>query len=130
VSIRGRLVRLSDDHPSPTKEDAVKYMLLIYGNYTRDEVAALNDDERNDLYSKWGAVRQTPGLETGGELAPPAEAKTVRATLTTDGPFPETKEALGGFFFFEADDIDAAVEVAGGIPLPPHGAVEVRPLVG
>ena len=107
----------------------MKYMLLIYGNYTRDEVAAMNDDERKDLYSKWGAVRQTPGLEAGGELAAPAEAKTVRASLTTDGPFPETKEALGGFFFLEAGDVDAAVELASRIPLPPHGAVEVRPLV-
>jgi hypothetical protein len=108
----------------------VKYMLLIYGNYTRDEVAAMSDDDRQDLYSKWGAIRQTAGLETGGELAPPAEAKTVRATMTTDGPFPETKEALGGFFFLEADDVEAAVELASRIPLPSHGAVEVRPLVG
>jgi hypothetical protein len=106
----------------------MKFMLLIYGNYTRDEVAAMSDDERNELYSKWGAIRQTPGLTTGGELAAPTEAKTVRGTLTTDGPFPETKEALGGFFFLEADDIGAALELAERIPLPAHGAVEVRPL--
>jgi hypothetical protein len=106
----------------------MKYMLLIHGNYTRDEVAALSDDERKELYSKWGPIRQTPGLTPGEELAPPAEAKTVRHTLTTDGPFPETKEALGGFFFLEADDIEAAVELASRIPLPPHGGVEVRPL--
>jgi hypothetical protein len=106
----------------------VKFMLLIYGNYTRDEVAALGEDEQKELYAAWGAIRQTPGLTTGGELSAPAEAKTVRGTLTTDGPFPETKEALGGFFFLEADQIDAAVELAQRIPLPPHGAVEVRPL--
>jgi hypothetical protein len=106
----------------------MKFMLLIYGNYTRDEVAALGQDEQKELYAAWGAVRQTPGLTTGGELAAPAEAKTVRGTLTTDGPFAETKEALGGFFFFEADDIAGAVELAGRIPLPAHGAVEVRPL--
>jgi hypothetical protein len=108
----------------------MRYMLLIYGNYTRDEVAALSDDERQDLYSKWGALREAPGLEPGAELAAPAEARTVRGTITTDGPFPETKEALGGFFFLEADDIDAALELASGIPLPPHGAVEVRPISG
>src|SRR3954471_21578577 len=107
----------------------MKFMLLIYGNYTRDEVAALGEDEQKELYTAWGAGGQTPGVTTGGERPAPAEAKTVRGTLTTDGPFPETKEALGGFFFLEADDIDAAVELAGRIPLPPHGAVEVRPLV-
>jgi hypothetical protein len=106
----------------------MKFMLLIYGNYTRDEVAALGQDEQKELYAAWGAIRRAPGLTTGGELAAPTEAKTVRGTLTTDGPFPETKEALGGFFFLEADDIDAAAELAGRIPLPPHGAVEVRPL--
>jgi hypothetical protein len=106
----------------------VNFMLLIYGNYTRDEVAALGADEQKELYAAWGAIRQTPGLTTGGELAAPVEAKTVRGTLTTDGPFPETKEALGGFFFLEADDIDAAAEVAARIPVPPHGAVEIRPL--
>ena len=106
----------------------MKFMLLIYGNYTRDEVAALDEDEQKELYAAWGAIRQTPGLTIGGELAAPDQAKTVRGTLTTDGPFPETKEALGGFFFLEADEIGAAVELAERIPLPPHGAVEVRPL--
>jgi hypothetical protein len=107
----------------------MKFMLLIHGNYTREEVAALGEDEQKELYSAWGAIRQTPGLTPGGELAAPGEAKTVRQALTTDGPFPETKEALGGFFFLEADDIDAAAEVAARIPVPPHGGVEVRPLV-
>jgi hypothetical protein len=106
----------------------VKFMLLIYGNYSRDEVAAMSDEERGELYSRWGSIRQTPGLTTGGELAAPSDAKTVRGTLATDGPFAETKEALGGFFFLEADDIDSAVELAQRIPLPAHGAVEVRPL--
>jgi hypothetical protein len=106
----------------------MKFMLLIYGNHTRDEVAAMSDDERKELYSSWGAINQTAGLTPGNELAAPSEAKTVRGTLTTDGPFAETKEALGGFFFLDADDIDAALEVAERIPLPPHGGVEVRPL--
>src|SRR3954467_1658318 len=106
----------------------MNFMLLIYGNYTRDEVAALGADEQKELYTAWGAIRQTPGLTTGGELAAPAEAKTVRGSLTTDGPFPGTKEARGGFFFLEADDIDAAAELAQRIPLPSHGAVEVRPV--
>ena len=71
----------------------MKYMLQIYGNLTRDQVAAMSDDERNALYQAWGAVNQTPGITPGMELADPATATTVRVqdgnTLTTDGPFVE-----------------------------------------
>ena len=64
----------------------------------------------------------------------PETATTVRVqdgrTLTTDGPFVETKEALGGYFFFEADDLDAAIELASRIPAASMGgAIEVRPIV-
>jgi len=70
----------------------------------------------------------------GAQLQPPATATTVRVedgnTLITDGPFVETKEALGGYFLFEADDLDAAIELASRIPAARMGgAVEVRPLV-
>ena len=67
-------------------------------------------------------------------MAPPEMATTVRVqngnTLTTDGPFVEIKEAIGGYLFFEADDLDAAIELAAGIPAARlGGAIEVRPLV-
>jgi hypothetical protein len=67
-------------------------------------------------------------------MEPPEAATTVRVedgkTLTTDGPFVETKEALGGYLFFEADDLDAAVELASRIPAARlGGGIEVRPLV-
>ena len=70
----------------------------------------------------------------GAQLQPPATATTVRVqdgrTLTTDGPFAETKEALGGYYLLEADDLDAAIELAARIPAARlGGAVEVRPLV-
>ena len=112
----------------------MKYMVQIYGNVTREQVAAMSEDERNELYAAWGAVRSTPGLTPGPELDDPANAKTVRVkdgkTLTTDGPFVETKEALGGFFFLEADDLDAAIELAARIPTASRGgAIEVRPIV-
>ena len=112
----------------------MKYMLQIYGNLTRDQVAAMSDDERNALYQAWGAVNQTPGITPGMELADPATATTVRVqdgnTLTTDGPFVEVKEALGGFLLFEADDLDAAIELAARIPAARlGGAIEVRPIV-
>jgi len=112
----------------------MKYMLQIYGNLTREQVAALPDDERNALYQAWGAVNQTPGITPGMELADPATATTVRVhdgkTLTTDGPFVEVKEALGGFLLFEADDLDAAIELAARIPTARMGgAIEIRPVV-
>jgi hypothetical protein len=112
----------------------VKYMVQIYGNVTREEVAAMGDDERKQLYAAWGAVNSTPGLTPGPELDNPANATTVRVkdgqTLTTDGPFVETKEALGGFFLLEADDIDAAIELAARIPTASMGgAIEIRPIV-
>ncbi|MHB8469123.1 MAG: YciI family protein [Gaiellaceae bacterium] len=67
-------------------------------------------------------------------LGRPETATTVRIadgkTVTTDGPFAETKEALGGYFFFETDDLDAAIELAAAVPaLRWGGAVEVRPIV-
>ena len=67
-------------------------------------------------------------------MQPPETATTVQVkdgrTLTTDGPFVEIKEALGGYLFFEADDLDAAIALAARIPAARHGgAVEVRPIV-
>jgi hypothetical protein len=112
----------------------MKYMLQIYGNITRDQFAAMSEDEQKTLYADWGAVSQHPGVTPGSELDDPATATTVRVedgkTLTTDGPFPETKEALGGWFILEADDLDAAIELASRVPTARMGgAIEVRPVV-
>ena len=79
-------------------------------------------------------VNQNPGVTPGLWLQPPDAATTVRAedgkTLTTDGPFVSVKEALGGYLVFEADDLDAAIELASRIPAASMGgAVEVRPVV-
>ena len=81
-----------------------------------------------------GASSPRPGVSDGNQLQPTETATTVRVqdgkTLTTDGPFAETKEALGGYCFFEADDLDAAIELAARVPAARMGgAVEVRPLV-
>jgi len=80
------------------------------------------------------AISDEPTTVGGAQLQPGATATTVRvengSTLTTDGPFAETKDVLGGFFLVEADDIDAALDVAARIPAARlGGAVEVRPLV-
>ena len=70
----------------------------------------------------------------GDQLAPPRRARTVRVRdgcrLVTDGPFSETKEAIGGFDLIEADTLEEAVEIAAGHPVAELGAIEVRPLWG
>ena len=112
----------------------MKYMLLInLGERARD-FQNLPEEERKQVGAGWGAINNTPGLTPGVRLAPPDAATTVRVedgeTLTTDGPFVEIKEALGGYLFFEAEDLDAAIELAARIPAASMGgAIEVRPLV-
>ena len=117
----------------------MKYMLLIHQGTTptpNDPEAwnALSEEERNQVFADYGAINQTPGVTPGQGLQAPETATTVRVedgrTLTTDGPFVAVKEALGGYLFFEADDLDAAIELAARIPAARlGGAVEVRPVV-
>jgi hypothetical protein len=117
----------------------MKYMLLIHQGdaptpRSPEDWERLSEDERNAVYAAYGEINQTPGVSPGQELAPAETATTVRVqdgrTLTTDGPFVAVKEALGGYFFFEADDLDAAIELAARVPAAGMGgAVEVRPIV-
>jgi hypothetical protein len=137
MSILALAVRLIRDHP--TKEDAMKYMLLIHQGDTptpRDPEAwgRLSEDEQKAVYADYMAINQTEGVSPGVQLDEPETATTVRVkdgqTLTTDGPFVEIKEAIGGFMFLEADDLDAAIELAARIPAARlGGAIEVRPVV-
>jgi len=109
----------------------VKYALLIYG--AEADWTDLSDEDRNTMYAEYAAVSETPGIVAGSELASIDTATTVRVqngeTLTTDGPFAETKEVLGGFYLFEAANLDDAIAVAARIPAARHGSVEVRPVV-
>jgi hypothetical protein len=110
----------------------MKYMMLINLGPKARDFASLSDDERSALQTGFQALNQTPGVTPGIGLAPPETATTVRVqdgkTLTTDGPYVETKEALDGFFTFEADDLDAAIEVASKVPAASvGGAIEIRP---
>jgi hypothetical protein len=116
----------------------MKYMLLIHQGTTptppSEEWDNLSDDEKGAVYAAYGEINKTPGVTSGLQLAPPETATTVRVadgrTLTTDGPFVEIKEAIGGYLLFEADDLDAAIELASRIPAARMGgAIEVRPIV-
>jgi hypothetical protein len=117
----------------------MKYMLLIHQGTTPtpnspEDWARLSEDEQKAVFSDYQAINETPGVSPGVRMDSPETATTVRVadgkTLTTDGPFVETKEALGGYLFFEADDLDAAIELAARIPAARlGGAIEVRPLV-
>jgi len=137
VSISRRPVRLIRDHPA--KEEAMKYMLLIHQGDAPtprdpDAWARLPQDEQQAVFRDYQAINQTAGVTPGLQLSDPGTATTVRVqdgkTLTTDGPFVELKEAIGGYLLFEADDLDAAIELAARIPAARlGGAIEVRPIV-
>jgi hypothetical protein len=112
----------------------MKYMLQIYTSGVMAEFEGLSEDEQKAIYGEYLAISQAPGVTGGAQLQPATTATTVRVqdgrTLTTDGPFAETKEALGGYYLFEANDLDAAIELAARIPAARMGgAVEVRPVV-
>jgi hypothetical protein len=116
----------------------MKYMLLIHQGSTplpgTDEWESLSEDEQKAVYADYQAINETPGVTPGQGLQPPETATTVRVqdgkTLTIDGPFVDTKEALGGYLFFEADNLDAAIELAARIPAARlGGAIEVRPIM-
>jgi hypothetical protein len=117
----------------------MKYMLLIHQGSAptpRDPEAwaALSEDEQKAVFADYKAVGETPGVTPGVEMQNPENATTVRVeegkTLTTDGPFVTVKEAIGGYLFYEADHLDAAIELAARIPAARMGgSVEIRPLV-
>jgi hypothetical protein len=121
------------------EEEAMKYMLLIHQGSTplpgSEEWERLSEDDQKAVFADYKSINETPGVTPSGvRMQPPETATTVRVedgkTLITDGPFVAAKEALGGYLFFEADDLDAAIELASRIPAARMGgAIEVRPLV-
>jgi hypothetical protein len=113
-----------------------KYAALLY----RDEAIELEptSPERQTIFQEWGKFNKQiaeAGIMTNGTgLAESSTATTVRVrdskTLTTDGPFAETKEQLGGVFIFDCKDLDEAIEWASKIPTARYGSIEIRPLWG
>jgi hypothetical protein len=117
-----------------SKEEPVKVMALIYGDQSRWE--SFSEEQREEVYKRYRAfaddARKAGVMVGGDELASTKDATTVRVrgdeTLVTDGPYAEIKEALGGYFVFEVESMDEAVDFAARIPGAVHGAVEVRPI--
>jgi hypothetical protein len=118
----------------------MRYILLIHQGETPtpddpEAWAKLSDEEQKGVYAAYAEVNKTPGVTPGDvRLAAPQTATTVHVeddkTLTTDGPFVSVKEALGGWLLYEADDLDAAIELASKIPAARMGgAIEIRPVV-
>jgi hypothetical protein len=110
----------------------MQYALMIYVDPTAQE--GFSEDENAAITAEYLAIRSDPRVLDGAELAAAETASTVRAqdgqSFITDGPFADTKEVLGGYFIVDAEDLDAAIELAGRIPAARMGgAVEVRPLV-
>jgi hypothetical protein len=115
----------------------MKYLLLVcwdaerMNGQTDPDPGAVEEQESfpwlDDLLSREQWV-------TGDQLAPPRRARSVRVRkgerVVTDGPFAETKEAIGGFDLIKADSIEEAVEIAAGHPVAEFGTIEVRPLWG
>ena len=113
----------------------MQYLLLIYRSDA--EYSRMTADDRKKLTAEYGAytqsIIQSGHFKAGDGLQPSTTATTVRVrdgkTLTTDGPFAETREQLGGYYLVEAKDLDTALAIAARIPGAKTGSIEVRPVM-
>jgi len=114
----------------------MRYMLLIYDEETK--VAKMSKPERGAIHQEYGEfiddIRKKGAFLAGDPLQPTSTATTVRGkngkTITTDGPFAETKEQLGGYFIVEAKNLDEAIAIAARIPsVRVGGSIEVQPIM-
>lgn len=113
----------------------MQYLLMIYQNEA--EYGNTDPAERQKMSAEYGAftqsIIQSGNFKAGDALQPSTTATTVRVrdgkTLTTDGPFAETREQLGGYYLVEARDLDAALAIAARIPGARTGSIEVRPIL-
>jgi hypothetical protein len=111
----------------------MQYLLMIYDE--EQLWAKMTEAERGTIHQAYGSFgKQFAGSIVGGNaLQPTANATTVRVRdgklLTTDGPFAETKEQLGGYYLINAKDLDEAIKIASKIPSAVMGSIEVRPIM-
>lgn len=114
----------------------MQYMILIYGDEKNFALMANNPEAQKQMYAafkQYGeAMREAGVLRGGAELKPTSTATTVRVkngnTVTTDGPFAETKEQLGGYYTIDVPNLDEAVKWAARCPAAQGGSIEVRPV--
>jgi hypothetical protein len=112
----------------------MQYLLMIYVNEA--EYAKLDAATGQKMFEEYGAftqgIVQSGNFKAGDRLQPISTATTIRVrdgkTLTTDGPFAETREQLGGYYLIEAKDLDTALAIAAKIPGARYGSIEVRPI--
>ncbi len=113
----------------------MQYLLMIYRNEA--VLGQMDATARKQLTAEYGAftqsIIQSGHFKAGDGLQPTSTATTVRVregkTLTTDGPFAETREQLGGYYLIEAKDLDTALAIAARIPEAKRGSIEVRPVM-
>jgi hypothetical protein len=135
MSFRVSAVRL--DVGDPAEDEGVpemQYLLMIYQNEA--EYAKMDAATGQKMLEEYGVftqgIIQSGNFKAGDRLRPTTTATTVRVrdgkTLTTDGPYAETREQLGGYYLIEAKDLDAALAIAAKIPSARIGSIEVRPI--
>lgn len=113
----------------------MQYLLMIYDD--EKQLAAMTADERGKFFADYGAftksIKDSGNLVAGDALQPTHTATTVRVrndkASTTDGPFAETREQLGGYYLINAKDLDEATKIAARIPTAKRGSIEVRPIM-
>jgi hypothetical protein len=113
----------------------MQYLLMIYRSEA--ELGTMNAADRKNMTAEYGvftqSIIQSGHFKAGDGLQPTSTATTVRVrdgkTMTTDGPFAETREQLGGYYLVEAKDLNAALEIAARIPGAKTGSIEVRPVM-
>jgi hypothetical protein len=135
MSFCGFAVRLDAGDQADQKEPTMQYLLLIYRNEA--ELVKMDATARQAMTAEYGtftqSIIQSGHFKAGDGLQPTTTATTVRVrdgkTLTTDGPFAETREQLGGYYLVEAKDLDTALAVAARIPGATTGSIEVRPVM-
>jgi hypothetical protein len=113
----------------------MQYLLMIYRSEA--ELGKMDAAARKEMTAEYGvftqSIIQSGHFKAGDGLQPTTTATTVRVrdgkTMTTDGPFAETREQLGGFFMIDAANLDEAIDIAGRVPGAKKGTVEVRPVL-
>ena len=113
----------------------MQYMLLIYNSPNAWD--SMSEEEQGQVFGEYGTfteeLQNSGKLVAGDALQPIATATSIRVrdgeTLTTDGPFAETKEVLGGYYLIDVESLDEALEWGAKVPGSKYGTIEVRPVV-